>query len=511
MKKNNTIILGLILSIIAVASITTYAWFTWSSPNDTNLILTIGELADVKFEEGNDINVENIGPVLNYLNDGEITTFSFRNKAEVELYANISLNITNLPNELKEESFKYVLLSSSDNNNFNEVASGNFKDKSNGPIPILENDLASVGTTYFKFIIYIDGNMENPISMMGQSFSATLEVSVGEKPSVADSIINLSEGDTWEPNASGVFATNPYTDESTGETKYHDYRYIGANVNNYVKFNNDMYRIIGVFDDNSHGVVDSEGNGEYLVKLISANLLSANSYGAYNSSNTSGTYSDYGNDWTGGTTGVKTNLNILLNDYFYNKTDTSSTYGNCSTWTYYYNNTNYRTNDCSDIVGYGIDPSLQNYIEDATWYLFGYSDNSLSKQNFYLCERGQYDGCTSANSGAYATSTTAKIGLMYVSDYMYASGYFNSTSTEAGSSFYYGNQNWLYKGYEWTITPCSNNLSNAFYVDNYGFVNTNNGRASYGYGARPAFYLTSNVYIAGGNGTFDNPYTLILK
>ena len=180
MKKNNTIILGLILSIIAVASITTYAWFTWSSPNDTNLILTIGELADVKFDEGNDINVENIGPVLNYLNDGEITTFSFRNKSEVELYTNISLNITNLPNELKEESFKYVLLSSSDNNNFNEVASGNFKDKSNGPIPILENDLASVGTTYFKFIIYIDGNMENPISMMGKSFSATLEVSVGE-------------------------------------------------------------------------------------------------------------------------------------------------------------------------------------------------------------------------------------------------------------------------------------------------------------------------------------------
>ena len=510
MKKNNTIILGLILSIIAVASITTYAWFTWSSPNDTNLILTIGELADVKFEEGNDINVENIGPVLNYLNDGEITTFSFRNKAEVELYTNISLNITNLPNELKEESFKYVLLSSSDNNNFNEVASGNFKDKSNGPIPILENDLASVGTTYFKFIIYIDGNMENPISMMGKSFSATLEVSVGEMESAANKIINLSEGDTWAQNASGIFATNPYTDETTGETKYHDYRYIGANVNNYVKFNNDMYRIIGVFDDNSHGVVDSEGNGEYLVKLISANLLSANSYGNYNTDDTSGTYSSYKNDWTGGTTGVKANLNVLLNDYFYNKKDISDTYGSCSNWTYYHSGNNYRTNDCSDIVGYGIDPSLQNYIEDATWYLFGYSGNGLSKQNFYLCERGQYDGCTSANSGGYATSTTAKIGLMYVSDYMYASGYFNSTSTTTGSLYYYGNQNWLYKGSEWTITPLSNSSSSAFNVYSIGSVDSN-GYASYGFGARPAFYLTSNVYIAGGNGTFGSPYALILK
>ena len=509
MKKNNTIILGLILSIIAVASITTYAWFTWSSPDDTNLILTIGDLADVKFDEGNDINVANIGPVLNYLNDGEITTFSFRNKSEVELYTNISLNITNLPNELKEESFKYVLLSSSDNNNFNEVANGNFKDKSNGPIPILENDLASVGTTYFKFIIYIDGHMENPISMMGKSFSATLEVSVGEMESAANKVINLSEGDTWEPNASGIFATNPYTDETTGETKYHDYRYIGANVNNYVKFNNDMYRIIGVFDDNSHGVKDSDGNGEYLVKLISANLLSANSYGAYNSTDTSGTYSSYKNDWTGGTTTVKANLNVLLNEYFYNKTDTSSTYGNCSTWTYYYSGNNYRTNDCSDIVGYGINPSLQNYIEDATWYLYGYSGSGLSKQNFYLCERGQYDGCSSANTGTYATSTTAKIGLMYVSDYMYASGYFNSTSTEAGSSYNYGKQNWLYKGYEWTITPYSTNSSDAFYVNNTGSVKTV--RTPFSYGVRPAFYLTSNVYISGGNGTFDDPYTLIMK
>ena len=235
---------------------------------------------------------------------------------------------------------------------------------------------------------------------------------------LVDVVISQSKGDAWNAGDSGVYYTNN-----------HEYRYIGANVNNYVSFNNDLYRIIGVFDSNSHGQ-----DGKMLVKLIRNRILGAYSWGNYNSSADSGTYSNYGNDWTGGTTGVKANLNVLLNDYFYNKTDTSSTYGNCSTWTYYYNNTNYRTNDCSDIVGYGIDPSLQNYIEDATWYLYGYSSNSLSKQNFYLCERGQYDGCTSANSGAYATSTTAKIGLMYVSDYMYASGYFNSTSTTTGSS-----------------------------------------------------------------------------
>ena len=304
---------------------------------------------------------------------------------------------------------------------------------------------------------------------------------------LADTVIAQNKGSSWNDGASGVYYTNN-----------HEYRYIGANVNNYVSFNNDLYRIIGVFDSNSHGQ-----DGKMLVKLIRSRILGAYSYGNYNTTN--GTYSGYSNDFTTG------NMNKLLNEYFYNKSDTSIPSGNCSTWTYYYNNTNYRTNDCSDIVGYGIDPSLQNYIENVTWYLYGYSGNGLSKQNFYLCERGG-NSCTGANGTTEESKVKIqnKIGLMYVSDYMYASGYFNSTNTTTGSSYYYGNQNWLYKGYEWTITPRSDNSSNAFSVNYNGNVN-NSGTASYGYGARPAFYLTSNVYIAGGNGTFDNPYTLILK
>ena len=180
MGKKNSLILTLIISIICILALATYAWFTWSSTNNTELTLTIGDLADVKFTTGNDINVNNIGPVLNYLNDGEITTFSFKNKSELELFANVDLNITNLPDELKEESFKYVLLSSSDNTHFEEVANGNFKDKTNGLVSILSDYPAQKGETYFKFIIYIDGNMENPVNMMGKSFSATLNVTVGE-------------------------------------------------------------------------------------------------------------------------------------------------------------------------------------------------------------------------------------------------------------------------------------------------------------------------------------------
>ena len=310
-------------------------------------------------------------------------------------------------------------------------------------------------------------------------------------------IMSQSKGNEWEAGAEGLYATNSYT-ASDGTTKYHDYRYVGADPNNYVWFNNDMYQIIGVFDENSHGKT-----GQYLVKLIMANSLGGYSWGAYNSSNTSGTYSNYKNDWTGTTTGIKANLNVLFNEYFLNSTNTSSTYGACTNWTYFYSNTNSRTNDCSDIVGYGIDSSVLNSIETTTWFLYG-SGTDQSKQNWYLCERGG-NSCTGANSGAYSTTTDAKIGLMYLSDYLYASSYYTSSDTSTQGTSYFGNKNWLYKGYEWTLTPY---VSYAHYVWYVKSGSAGNEFTSNPYSARPSFYLKSTVSISGGDGTFANPYII---
>ena len=313
---------------------------------------------------------------------------------------------------------------------------------------------------------------------------------VSIKENAVSKIIKLNQGDTWESGAEGLYATNKYTD-TDGTVKYHEYRYIGAEPKNYVWFNNDMYQIIGVFDSNSHG---KDG---YLVKLIMANPLGGYSWGNHNSSNTSGTYSSYNNNWVGG------NLNILLNEYFYNKKDTSDTYGNCSTWTYYSSNTNYRTNNCTPIVGYGIADNLRSYIETVTWYLYG-SGTDQSKQNWYLCERGG-NSCTSAKSGSYSPTTDAPVGLMYLSDYLYASGYYSSSDTTTQSAYYFGNNNWLYKGYEWTITPYASASIRVWHVSS-GYVNDY--ATNPPYAARPTLYLKSTVSILGGDGTIDDPYVI---
>ena len=316
----------------------------------------------------------------------------------------------------------------------------------------------------------------------------------------AETIMSLSKGDSWPANLtdSGLYATNGYTADD-GTTKYHDYRYIGANVNNYVKFNNDLYRIIGVFDENSHGVT-----GQYLVKLIMANPIGGYTWGAYNSSNTSGEYSGYANDWTGKSKTTKANLNVLLNEYFANRTNTSSTYGSCANWTYFfYGSTDYRTNDCSDIVGYGLTSSALNSIETTTWYLYG-SGTDQSKQNWYLCERGG-NSCTSSGPSTGDTSVTSKVGLMYLSDYLYASGYYASTDTTTQTTKYFGNKNWLYNGYEWTLTPYASTGYNLWCVRD-GEADSSSSLIPYG--SRSTFYLKSGIKIFGGFGTYNNPYIL---
>ncbi len=447
---------------------------------DENTTLTLASAFPISDEEGENSDAYS----LKITNTGNLTY-----KFNVELLDTTSENLINN---------KYIKIKIDDG----EVHT---LDTSN----ILSKDVTLVPGESKSINVRMWLSEDTPNSEAGKGFSAkattngyavyTTGNEVALPASANDYIKSLSKGDTWPADLtdSGLYATNKYTADD-GTTKYHDYRYVGANVNNWVKFNNDLYRIIGVFDENSHGI-----EGEYLVKLIMDNPLGGYSWGAYNSSNTSGTYSSYKNDWTGKATSIKANLNVLLNEYFINKTNTSSTYGACGNWTYYSTNTNYRTNDCSDIVGYGIDSMLTSYIEDATWYLYG-SNTDQSKQNWYLCERGG-NSCTSSGPSTGDTSVISKVGLMYLSDYLYASGYYASTDTSTQGQYYFGNKNWLYKGYEWTLTPYASGTYAVWRVLN-GDAGYNT--ADFRFGSRPAFYLKSDIKISGGFGTYNNPYIL---
>ena len=250
------------------------------------------------------------------------------------------------------------------------------------------------------------------------------------------------------------------------------YRYEGKNPNNYIWFNNEYWRIIGVFDSASHGV-----SGKNLVKIIRADVLDGL---AWNKSNT--------NDWT------VSSLKSLLNGAYYNAQD-----GTNSGYCYGYSTP--ATANC-DYTKRGIQSGYRGMIANVTWHLGGYSSTSATTSAFYGYERG-----TTVYSGR-PTSTTGYIGLMYPSDYGYSvlsSSCARTTNLGSYNSANCAGQSWLYgKGYEWTLTPTSSYGNYVFRLGNIGYVYNN--YANYGYGSRPVLYLDASVYKIDGDGSLNNPY-----
>ena len=252
------------------------------------------------------------------------------------------------------------------------------------------------------------------------------------------------------------------------------YRYEGKNPNNYIWFNNELWRIIGVFDESSHGQ-----SGQNLVKIIRNDSIGGL---AWDKSNT--------NDWT------QASLMNLLNGAYLNSEN-----GTGGEYCYGYSTT---VGANCDYTESGINDTYRPMIENVTWYLGGSSTNSATAEAFYGYERGD-----TVYSGR-PTSTTGYIGLMYPSDYGYSvlsSSCARTTNLGSYNNATCAGQSWLYgQGYEWTITPNSSNSYRVFLVFRYG--NLINNDASIGYAARPVLYLDSSVYVIDGTGTQSDPYII---
>ena len=191
-KKKYFNIALIFICIISITLIGTYALKLWSSTNNTELTFRIGEYSTngITCKTSEDITVSNIGPIFDYNLDGEIIPFTVVAGSSNEEKLYINFNIENITSNLKEESFKYILLSSTDKTNYNEVISGNFLNvNSNDTLELISNYVIN-RTTYYKLIIYIDGNMENPISMQNGSITGNLEVCSSEKFDVTLNVTN---------------------------------------------------------------------------------------------------------------------------------------------------------------------------------------------------------------------------------------------------------------------------------------------------------------------------------
>ena len=264
------------------------------------------------------------------------------------------------------------------------------------------------------------------------------------------------------------------TTQGTGQVvNEKGYRYEGKNPNNYIWFNNEYWRIIGVFDSASHGQ-----SNKNLVKIIRDDALDALAW-----------------DKSGSTNCSTSSLKSLLNGPYYNSQDGTNS-GYC------YGYSSIIPANC-DYTKRGIQSGYRGMIANVTWYLGGYSSMSDTAEAFYGYERG-----TTVYSGM-PTKTTGYIGLMYPSDYGYS--VLSSTCARTTNLGSYNTANcagtsWLYgKGNEFTLTPNSSSSVYVFILAANGNL-YNYGTVSSGYGIRPVLYLDDSVYKIDGDGSLENPY-----
>ena len=499
MNKNKIYMyIGLfILLVSTVGSIGTYAWFTWSSTNNTSVTLSIGELADVTFNTGPDIKVNNLSPVYNYT-DGVYTTFNITNRDTTSnLLYTVKLNITSIDTELQDKTFKYVLLE-----NDKIVSQDNFKNVQNNTTLTLytgeldKGTLSKSATSTYKLYFYIDGNEENNPNMMNKSLIGKIDVSVEEMPiALSEHITNLYTNASKSPvennnitynYAPSVSLMNDRLGGTTTSLDGGNIRYYGVSPNNYIYFNCETYpdtncelwRIIGVFNNQ--------------VKIMRNEIIGAYSWNISNI-----------NEWP------EASLMKLLNPGYDSEPVEGSLYyngksGKC--------NDNSSTGTSCDFTTAGIKNDItRNKIAEVTWNLGGGISSNIYSNQAYVLERGNtvYSG--------HSTTWAGKIAIPYPSDYGYAAD-FNKCTQKLYNYSPCKNNDWMYSiitnssaNNGWLLTPISITSTHAWFIYSAGYVYNNNTSYDVGYlyNIVPTLYLSSDETIAEGSlGTEDNPYKL---
>ena len=273
----------------------------------------------------------------------------------------------------------------------------------------------------------------------------------------ADTLIKLTDN----KDNSGLYTiTHPKdTTLQIGNDKdITEYRYRGANPKNYVTFNNEVWRIIGVFPTD-----DGTGKIENRIKIIKDQSI-GNKYW-----DTSGEYGS--NNWARPAT-----LNTELNTTYLNS----------------------------------LDSTAQNMIGDAKYYLGGYKDTTITSEVMYSYERKIKN--TTSNEFYYGTNPNnlvGKLGLMYASDYGYAASDECKQTLNNYNNTTCKNNNWLFKSNnEWILPQNANDSGGVFYFYSGGGVLCNYRAGGWQFAVRPGLYLKSSVQIIGGSGTSTDPYVI---
>ena len=500
-KEKNKIILVIILILISLIALvgSSYALLT-KSFKSKKLSMEVGTLK-IDFAEGNAINMANAAPMTD--SDGLKSTpytFTITNGGDINAYYTVS-NEEELANTL-DTSYLRMKLTGSDGY---DSGIKTVKELGTETYKLVDETLLKTGKSVtYELRMWISQDAGNNIQDKVYKSKIVVNGTSNKVPLATDKILAKANPEDLDYNSATDAQKKEmwtFTHEATEQTTaLTDYRYIGADPNNYVKFNDELWRIIGVFDTD-----DGTGKVEKRLKIIRNESIG--NYSWDNKDTTTGAETAYGkNEWT------DARLNYLLNPGHESETNGGSLYWNRKSGTCYKGQNN-STTSC-DFTSTGLTDTAKSMIGDAKWYLGGSSTyNDVTPPMFYTRERG-----TTVYSG-HSTSWIGKVGLMYPSDYGYATSGGSSTNRNSclakelynwDSSGYSDckNNDWMYNVniWQWTMSPRADISYYVFGVINTGYVISNN--AFNAFAGRPVVYLKSTIKVISGSGTTSSPYIL---
>ena len=496
-----------------------YALFLRVDSNSANQVVTAGDLS-FTYKDGSTISSSGHESCFLPMSDDEAglynsnCSYQFSAQNSGTLSAHYTFKLIDNGSSIASSKLKYVLKKQNESGVLEVLKSGLVSELSDGLLT--EEDISPKAIVVYSIQVYIfddstiDTDISKAVNYTIDGSGLVKEDGVNpEKPTYSYCELN-PDAMTCQITALAKTDTTNLAVDDYGNT-----RYIGKNPNNYVSIDGDIWRIIGVMKD----VDDGTGNKSDRVKLIRSESMGSYSWDTSESSINRG----WGvNEWS------QADLMKLLNPGYESETVGGSLYWNNKSGTCYSDENN-TTTSCN-FTSTGIKDKLKNMIGNAVWNTGASIGSDQIASKFYTEERGTRNGkiCTRVSGGNLCndaidrtTTWTGKIGLMYPSDYGYAtsggSGADRATclnkelrNWKDSSVSDCPNNDWLFKNdsTQWTLSPSASSTYAYDVCDVHvsGSVYGTDGHS--GLGVRPVGYLLPSVKISSGTGSESDPFVL---
>ena len=531
--KELILIFVMVLGICLISLGITYAyWILTRQQTGENVVNTA--CLKINFTGENDITLDKAYPMKpeeleNFLSKATPYHFTIENTCDDLANATINLESLNAGAEkqLQDEYIDAILYETDYHNNLNSEKKLN-ESMYNDENKVISNSLHAYQlynfvlqkgeTKSFNLLLYMDPNTPMETANMNASWKGKITLSAGYKEEKFANLANTKV--VVVESGDGLYEVKHDDLEELGqEWNKTEYRYAGINPNNYVSFNNEIWRIIGLVNAKNGESIEQR------VKIVRTDgVKEQKDFGTYSwdSKRQTGSSDSYfgSNDWT------DSQLKYMLNSVYY-----KSEKGEC-----------YKGSTASqcDFTGSGTEISgLDNIVQemidkDIIWNIGGTdvnTDDGLVNL-FYEYERGKkvYTGISRETEWSIKNDNENYngIGLIYPSDYGYATNGGNLGRNNCIKIKLYewnndkyniecGGTDWLKpsSNYIWTITPYSTYSHFSLSVSSNGNVT---GLSTNGlYSVWPALYLKSSVKITPNPrpeqeyGTVDNPFQLSMS